>query len=76
MGPITALKHVIKLIVGHSCMLFYKYYHPYIMLIMYSKYSKGLLVRGFSWFVANPFIFNRLLGENDNNTIIPPSIYI
>ena len=40
-------------------------------------YSKGLLVRGFSWFVANPFIFNVLLGKNDvgyiPRTSSPPS---
>ena len=40
-------------------------------------YSKGLLVCGFSWFVANPFIFNVLLGKNDFGyiplTSSPPS---
>ena len=39
--------------------------------------NKGLLVRGFSWFVANPFIFNVLLGQNDvghiPRTSSPPS---
>ena len=32
---------------------------------IYVDLSKGLLVRGFSWFVANPFIFSVLLVKND-----------
>ena len=39
--------------------------------------NKGLLVRGFSRLVANPFIFNVLLGQNDvghiPETSSPPS---
>ena len=39
--------------------------------------NKGLLVRGFSWLVANPFVFNVLLGKNDvghiPQTSSPPS---
>ena len=41
------------------------------------KYSKGLLVCGISWIVANPFILNVLQGKNDveyiPQTSSPPS---
>ena len=44
---------------------------------MHYTYSKGLLVRGFSWFVAKPFIFKVFLWKNDvgyiPQTSSPPS---
>ena len=36
--------------------------------------NKGLLVRGFSWLVANPFIFIVLLGQNDVGHIPEPVV--